>query len=80
MIQKNKCCVTCRIYNYDHMMLTTPMITIPSFFSWSLIILGLIILVKWEIDFRRHPERFFELTNQNLKCKNCTDKRCKKKL
>ena len=76
-IQKNRCCLTCRIYNWDHMMMFTPVVTVPSFYTWSLLGLGIITMIVWEIKYKLHPERFFEYTNESLRCKNCTDKRCK---
>lgn len=35
-IMNNKCCVNCRIYDWGHFMMFTPMIFIKSFYSWSL--------------------------------------------
>ena len=75
---KHRCCVNCRIFNWDHMMMFTPMTALPSFFSWSLLALGLYVMFLWEIMMLIHPERFFESSNSNLKCANCTDLRCRK--
>mgnify|MGYP006988974954 CR=1 FL=1 len=35
-IMKNKCCINCRIYDWGHFMMFTPMLFIRNFFSWSL--------------------------------------------
>lgn len=35
-IMKNKCCVNCRIFDWGHFMMFTPMLFIKDFFSWSL--------------------------------------------
>ena len=35
-LMKNKCCVNCRIYDWGHFMMFTPMLFIPNFYSWSL--------------------------------------------
>lgn len=78
MIQGNRCCLTCRIYNWDHMMMFTPVLTVPSFYTLSLFALGIITMIVWEIKYKLHPERFFEITNESLRCKNCTDKRCQR--
>ena len=75
---KHRCCVNCRIFNWDHMMMFTPMTLVPSFFSWSLLICGLFVMGLWELKLLIHPERFFESSNANLKCANCTDRRCRK--
>ena len=72
----NKCCTTCRIFNWDHMMMFTPMLMVGSFFSISLLVLGLIDLIIWEITIYLHPERFWENSNMALKCSECTDKLC----
>ena len=72
----NKCCTTCRIFNWDHMMMFTPMLFVGSFFSVSLILLSLVDLVIWELTVYLHPERFWENSNMALKCSECTDKLC----
>ena len=33
-------------------------------------------MLRWELTFYRHPERFSENTNEYLSCKNCTEKLC----
>ena len=73
---KNKCCNTCRIYNWDYAMICTPLVFIPNIFTWSLVTLSLILLIKWEVVLKVRPERFAENTNQSLKCANCTEKLC----
>lgn len=75
---KHRCCLNCRMFNWDHMMMFTPMTLVPSFFSWSLLSVGLLVMGLWELKLIIHPERFFETSNQNLKCANCTDLRCRK--
>lgn len=73
---KNKCCGTCRIYNWDYAMMFTPLFFVKSAFSWSLLILAAALLLRWEITIYRYPERFSENTNEYLYCKNCTEKLC----
>ena len=73
---KNRCCTTCRIFNWDHMMMFSPLVFVPGFFTWSLCAGAVIVLVIWEISFALHPERFYEGTNEALKCCNCTDRLC----
>lgn len=79
LIMKNRCCVTCRIFNWDSMMVCTPLLFVPSFFSWSLVSVALVLLVRWEYSYWKHPLRFFEGSNVNLQCKHCTEKICKVK-
>ncbi len=73
---KNKCCGTCRIYNWDFPMMFTPFVLIPHPYTWSMLGIALLLLAVWEISFRLHPERFYEETNCGLSCANCTEKLC----
>lgn len=79
-IMKNKCCGTCRIYNWDYAMMFTPLVFIPNFFSWGLVLVSLVLLARWEITYKLHPERFTENTNQSLACQNCKEKLCHHKV
>ena len=78
-ILKNKCCTTCRIYNWDYAMMFTPLIFINNFFAISLVALSILLLIKWELVYKLHPERYTENTNANLECKNCKEKLCQHK-
>ena len=73
---KNKCCTTCRIYNWDYAMMFTPLIYIPKLYTWSLLALALVLLIKWEYLYHKHSERFSEKCNASLSCKNCKEKLC----
>ena len=73
---KNKCCSTCRIYNWDYAMMFTPLFFVQKTYTWSLLVLSMALLLRWEITFYRHPERFAESTNGYLNCSNCTEKLC----
>ena len=72
----NKCCTTCRIFNWDHFMMFSPMLFVGSFFALSLFLFALINIIVWEIMIYLHPERFWEHSNMALKCSECTDKLC----
>ncbi|MBE6507472.1 MAG: hypothetical protein E7Z72_06095 [Methanocorpusculum parvum] len=76
---KNKCCINCRIYDWGHFMMFTPMLFIPSFYSWSLFFTSLVVLLHWEISYARHPERFWEGSNKTLQCANCKERTCQLK-
>ncbi len=76
LIMKNRCCTTCRIFNWDHLMMFTPMLFINSFYSVSLLLLAFAIWVVWEACVMMYPERFWEKSNLSLKCSECTDKLC----
>lgn len=73
---KNKCCTTCRIYNWDYAMMFTPLVFIPSIYTWTLLGLAVVLLVLWEVRVHAFPERFCECSNQSLACKNCKEKLC----
>ncbi len=73
---KNKCCSTCRIYNWDYAMMFTPLFFVRRFYTWSLLLLSVALLARWEITFYKYPERFSEETNGYLRCANCTEKLC----
>ena len=78
-ILKNKCCTTCRIYNWDYAMMFTPLIFICNSFALSLVGISLLLLIKWEIVYKLHPERYTENTNASLSCRNCKEKLCQHK-
>ena len=73
---KNRCCSTCRIYDWDYPMMCTPLVVIPCFYAWSLVALAVVLALQWEITYRRHPERFFESSNQALRCGACQEHLC----
>ena len=73
---KNKCCSSCRIYNWDYAMMFTPLFFVRKSYTWSLLALSVALLIRWEVTFFLYPERFSEETNGYLKCRNCTEKLC----
>ncbi len=75
-ILKNRCCSSCRIYNWDYAMMFTPLFFVPGIFTWSLLIASMLLLIRWEFTIWRSPERFSENTNAYLACANCTEKLC----
>ena len=75
-MMKNKCCGSCRIYNWDYAMMFTPLIFVRTWYTWSLLGLGLLLLFVWEVFHLLHPERFSENTNACLHCSNCPEKLC----
>ncbi|MBE7034662.1 MAG: hypothetical protein E7402_00870 [Ruminococcaceae bacterium] len=76
LIMKNKCCTTCRIFNWDHLMMFLPLVAVNSFFSWSLVLFSFLIWLVWEVCVFTYPERFWENSNMALRCSACTDKLC----
>ena len=78
-IMKNRCCTTCRIYNWDYAMMFTPLIFVPHFYTWSLLAMSLGLLFQWEYKRHRYPERFSPCSNEGLSCANCSEKLCRHK-
>ena len=76
LTMRNKCCTTCRIFNWDHLMMFSPLIFIGGFFSISLVVMASLAWFIWEMCVMLYPERFSEMTNAALKCSKCTDKLC----
>ena len=76
LMMKNKCCTTCRIFNWDHLMMFSPIIFVDSFYTWSLAAMAIIAWLVWELCVMIFPERFWEFSNEALQCANCTDKLC----
>lgn len=78
-IMGNKCCTTCRIHNWDYIMIATPLVFIDSVFARVIFCMGAVIFARWEYTLWRHPERFCEKTNANLTCARCREIRCSRK-
>ena len=76
LLMRTRCCTTCRIFNWDHLMMFTPMIFIPGFYSASLLVLAFLAWLIWELCIMMYPERFWDKSNAALKCSECTDKLC----
>lgn len=77
---RSRCCADCRIYNWDFAMMFTPFVFIVGhWFTATLLFSALVILVRWEITLKVHPERFSTNTNKCLDCAHCTEKLCKHK-
>ncbi|MBP3372784.1 MAG: hypothetical protein J6L88_09705 [Clostridia bacterium] len=76
---KNKCCGSCRIYNWDYAMMFTPLLFVRSFFAQSLVVIAMILLIQWEYLLYKYPERFSEKTNCSLSCAKCHEKLCHNK-
>lgn len=76
LMMKTRCCTTCRIFNWDHLMMFSPLIFVGGFFALSLFLLSVVVWVVWELCVFFYPERFWEYSNAALKCSNCTDKLC----
>ena len=76
LIMKNRCCTTCRIFNWDHLMMFSPLIFVGGFYAGSLVLMAAIAWLIWELCVMMYPERFWDHSNAALKCSECTDKLC----
>lgn len=75
----NRCCTTCRIYNWDYLMICTPLLAIPGWMSRSACALAGVLFLRWEMSYRLHRERFFERSNGMLACPECMEQLCRYK-
>ena len=76
LIMKNRCCTTCRIFNWDHLMMFSPLIFMGGFFAWSLVLMSAAAWLVWELCVMMYPERFWDHSNAAVQCSECTDKLC----
>lgn len=76
LIMKNRCCTTCRIFNWDHLMMFSPLIFLGGFYAVSLVLLSVAAWLVWELCVMMYPERFWDHSNAALQCSECTDKLC----
>ena len=76
LLMRTRCCTTCRIFNWDHLMMFSPLIFMGGFYATSLVVLAAIAWLVWEVCIMMYPERFWDKSNAALKCSECTDKLC----
>ena len=76
LLMKTRCCTTCRIFNWDHLMMFSPLFFIGGFYGLSLALIAAVAWLVWELCIMMYPERFWDKTNLALKCSECTDKLC----
>ena len=76
LLIKTRCCTTCRIFNWDHLMMFSPMLFMGGFYGLSLLVMAVLAWLVWELCILIYPERFWDQSNAALKCSECTDKLC----
>ena len=76
LLMRTRCCTTCRIFNWDHLMMFSPLIFMGGFFALSLVVMAVAAWLVWELCIMMYPERFWERSNAALRCSECTDKLC----
>ena len=78
-MMRNRCCTTCRIFNWDYIMICTPLMVLTGPLARIACLLSILLLLRWELTYRRNSERFFESANDALRCANCQEHLCKYK-
>ena len=78
-MMKTRCCTTCRIFNWDYIMICTPLMVLKGPLILSACILSVLLLLRWEIAHLRHPHRFYESSNRAMRCSECQEQLCKYK-
>lgn len=81
---KNKyhCCKNCGINCWDYAIFASALIFAPklsiasAILNISIIAISITLLIMWEYNYHKYPERFYPETNASLQCKNCL-KQCK---
>lgn len=76
IFMKTRCCTECRIFNWDHLMMFSPLLFVDGFYARSLVVMAAAVFLLWEYCIMAYPERFWEMSNEALKCSSCTDKLC----
>ena len=60
-------------------MMFTPLAFIPDGYTCSLLGCALLLLLRWEVAYARHPERFHSESNACLDCSVCEERLCSHK-
>lgn len=76
IFMKTRCCTECRIFNWDHLMMFSPLLFVDGFYAKSLVVMAAAVFILWEYCIMAYPERFWEGSNEALRCSSCTDKLC----
>ena len=76
IFMKTRCCTECRIFNWDHLMMFSPLVFVDGFYAKSLLWMSIGVFLLWEYRIMAYPERFWEGSNEALQCSACTDKLC----
>lgn len=79
IFMRSRCCADCRIYGWGYFLVFAPLCLLPDFFTISLVMLSLILLIRWEVRFKLHPERFFPHSNAAINCSMCAVPKCRVK-
>ena len=75
-LMKCKCCVNCRIFDWGHIMMFTPMAFAGGILPKILFLVSAAVFVRWEISFAKYPAQFNEWSNPRLRCATCQERIC----
>ena len=78
-MMRNRCCTTCRIYNWDYAMMCTPLLGISGPLSLSACVVAFALVARWELTYHIRRERFFVSSNDALRCDQCQEHLCRYK-
>ena len=74
---KNNCCKNCGINSWDYAIFASALVFAPklsvvaTILNLVIVFVSILMLVVWEINYYKHPYRFYPETNKTLNCKNC---------
>ena len=78
-LMHNRCCVNCRIFAWGSWMMAAPLMSVIHWYAMTLVATSIVVLLVWEVRYRRYPERFWFGSNRNLQCAHCTEQLCRYK-
>jgi len=76
LLMKCKCCVNCRIFDWGHIMMFTPMAFAGGILPKLLFLVSAAVFVRWELSFAKYPAQFNEWSNPRLRCATCQERIC----
>ena len=74
---KNHCCKNCGINCWDYAIFANALIVSPklsmvaTILNFVIIMTAMVMLVVWEYNYHRYPERFYPESNERLRCEYC---------
>jgi len=78
-LMHNRCCTVCRIFDWDYLMICTPLLRMGGPLCVSACVLAAVIFLRWEFLCHWRAERFFQTANQALQCRECQEHLCRYK-
>ena len=76
---KKQCCNKCRFYSWDYFLMFAPLIFIGNVFTYIIVVFSFVLLIVWELNYIKYPQRFYDISNGAIECKCCENQNCKYK-